>query len=343
MLDRLQPFITVLLPVYNCEKYIAEAIDSILQQTYTHFELLIIDDCSTDATLQICKSFQDERIVIIEKEKNSGYTNSLNYGIGIAKGKYIARMDGDDISLPTRFEKQVAFLESNEDVILCGTAFSIMGSNKSIAVPEFHENIKGKLLFGNCIGHPTVMLRKSTLINNSILYDIEMEPAEDYDMWSRLIDLGILYNIQEPLLLYRVHNNQVSSIRNAIQKQKTTAIKIKLLQKINIIFTEDELNAYKKIIELTHDVTIDNFKSYAQLKERCLLTNNAVFFDIALLKDHFFKLEKRFISKNFKNNTSYNLALFSNYLKMSKFTKAKLSPAQTVKFFIKCLIIHKVK
>lgn len=338
-----KPFITVLLPVYNCEKYVFDAIASILNQTYSNFELLIIDDCSTDTTLQICKSFGDERIILIEKEKNSGYTNSLNYGIAIAKGKYIARMDGDDISLPTRFEKQVAFMEANEDVVVCGTTFSIINSTTVIALPELHEDIKGRLLNGNCIGHPTVMLRKNTLEKHAILYNPEMEPAEDYDMWTRLITVGKLHNLQETLLLYRVHESQVSNTRNEIQNQKTTDIKINLLKTVSTIISDNELKAYKNLIELNGTLTVQEFKTYVKLKKRFTALNKGVFFNTTLFKAHFFKLEKNCISKNFKNNSFYNAKLFHMYIKIAKLTNAKLTVSEVAKFFIKCLLNHKVK
>ncbi len=122
------PRITVIMPVYNCELYIKEAIDSILNQTFTDFEFLIIDDASTDKTVSIIKEYKDFRIQLIEKEGNKGISDSLNYGLKVAKGEYIARMDGDDISLPERFVKQVTFLDSNPDVILCGSNFGIIGT-----------------------------------------------------------------------------------------------------------------------------------------------------------------------------------------------------------------------
>ena len=118
------PKISVILPVYNSELYIKETIDRVLNQTFSDFELLIIDDCSTDKTVSIIKEYSDERICLIEKEKNSGLINSLNFGISLAKGEYIARMDGDDICLLERFAKQVAFLDKNPTIILCGTAYS---------------------------------------------------------------------------------------------------------------------------------------------------------------------------------------------------------------------------
>ena len=181
------PKISVLMPVYNCELYITEAIDSILNQTYTNFEFLIIDDASIDQTISIIKSYCDPRIQLIEKPLNTGLTNSLNLGLKLAKGKYIARMDGDDISLPERFAKQVALLEANTSFLLCGSAISIIGTNITRFFPEEHEDIKIRMLQGNCIAHPTVMFRKEIINYYTIVYDNLKEAAEDYDLWCRLM------------------------------------------------------------------------------------------------------------------------------------------------------------
>jgi glycosyltransferase involved in cell wall biosynthesis len=142
------PKITVLIPVYNCELYIQEVLESILHQTYSDFEFLILDDASTDQTVSIIKKYKGARIQLIEKLLKAGYTNSLNYGLTIARGKYIARMDGDDISFPDRFVKQVTYLEANPGVVLCGTSYKIIGNGKQLSFPENHEAIKLALLRG---------------------------------------------------------------------------------------------------------------------------------------------------------------------------------------------------
>ena len=118
--------ISVLMPVYNCSKYIYNSTISILNQTFSDFELIIIDDCSTDNTVDILKKFNDERIVLIVKQKNTGITNSLNYALDIAKSKYIARMDGDDISNIDRLEKQYEFMEGHPDVVMCGGGYEVI-------------------------------------------------------------------------------------------------------------------------------------------------------------------------------------------------------------------------
>lgn len=233
--------VSVIVPIYNCEQFIGEAVSSVLSQTYEDFELLIIDDCSTDNSLKIVKDFVDSRIIIIQKEKNTGYTDSLNYGISIANGEYIARMDGDDICLPKRFEKQVAFLDNNPSVILCGTSIQIIGSNKIIRHPSKHEDIVIKLCFGNSFCHPSVMGRKEMFLEN--MYDKNFEPAEDYELWTRLAAKEELANLDEVLLFYRVHKNQISNTQANIQFEKTFDCKLRMFSKFNpyVNFTDSQI------------------------------------------------------------------------------------------------------
>ena len=214
------PKISVLLPVYNAENFIAESIQSILDQTEPDFELLVIDDCSTDRSLEIIEGFQDPRIILRKKKSNSGYTESLNWGIDQARGKYIARMDADDISLPQRFEKQLLFLEQNQLVAMCGTEALVEGSNLKFNYPCEPEAIQANLLLGSSLIHPSIMGK--TDIFKAYKYDILKEPAEDYDLFTRLAARGKpLANLAEPLLIYRVHNNQISNVQN--QKQVESA------------------------------------------------------------------------------------------------------------------------
>lgn len=236
------PKVSVILPVYNCEQYIFETIQSVLNQTFTDFELLIVDDCSTDKTVAIIKEFDDDRIQLTLKEKNTGYTNSLNYAISIAKGQYIARMDGDDICVSTRFEKQVAFLDANPNIILCGSAIQIIGTNTVLRHPSNHEAIKVKLCFGTAFYHPSVMGRVEVFQANP--YDKKYEPAEDYDLWTRLVFQGQLANLEEVLLLYRVHENQVSNERKTSQETHALSCKLNMfsLFEIKSNFNLDDIN-----------------------------------------------------------------------------------------------------
>jgi glycosyltransferase involved in cell wall biosynthesis len=339
----LPPKISVLMPVFNCALYVKEAIESILNQTYTDFEFLIIDDCSTDATLQICKSFHDERIVIVEKENNSGYTNSLNYGLSTAQGKYIARMDGDDISFPTRFEKQLAFMEANEDVALCGTNFSIIGNDGFINLPQFHEDIKISLLSGNCIVHPSVMLRKSTIDRHNFNYNLNMEPAEDYDFWVRLLLIGKLYNIQESLLLYRVHEGQVSNRRSSNQVEIAHLIRFKLMTCLSPIVNDDQKRIYIKAIGNEEKLNFEEFLTLLTLKRDLVLANGSGYFNRVGFYNYWTNLESTFIKYYFKSKKSYSMTNLIEYFKIYFKINKPLNSKEFIKYTCKSVINYNVK
>ncbi len=238
------PVISVLMPVYNVQNYIVAAIDSVLNQTFTNFELIIIDDASTDDSIEIIKTFKDARITIITKSRNTGYTESLNLGLSLASGKYIARMDGDDICALNRFERQVEFMESNTDVAVCGTWYKTSDTNKIIRHPKSHEEIKIGLLSGCIIAHPTVFIRSSFLRENQLSYNPAMEPAEDYDLWSRVCLIGKLANMEEVLLTYRVHEHQVSIIKQKSQSNLANKIVLSLLRSLIPELQEEDVENY---------------------------------------------------------------------------------------------------
>jgi glycosyltransferase involved in cell wall biosynthesis len=200
------------MPVYNVDMYLAEAINSMLQQTVTDFELLIINDGSTDSTRDVVLKFTDPRIRFIENEHNIGLANTLNKGIDLARGEYIARMDGDDISLPHRLEKQAAILDQHPDIDVCGAGFRFFGAkNATVINPEQHEAIKAGLLFSCCVTIP--LYRKKSLMEAHLQYEQEFFPAEDYRFWTECILKGLkIHNIQEILFLYRMHPTQVSEV-----------------------------------------------------------------------------------------------------------------------------------
>ena len=173
------PKVTVLMPVYNVASYIHEAIASMLGQTYQDFELLIINDGSTDATRDEILKFTDSSIRFVENEQNIGSANTLNKGIELAQGEYIARMDGDDISLPHRLQKQVTILEQHPNIDICGAGYRFFGSrNFEVRYPKNHEAIKIGLLFGCCMIIP--LFRKKSIIEAHLQYEQEFFPAEDY-------------------------------------------------------------------------------------------------------------------------------------------------------------------
>ena len=212
------------MPVYNAEKFLRIAIDSILNQTFKDFEFIILNDGSTDSSLEIIRSYHDCRIKLIHNEVNMGYCAKLNEGLEAASGKYIARMDSDDISLTQRLEKQVDFLETNIQYGLCCCNASVINEN-GLAINErmfFRDNtpLEWQLLWTNSIAHPSVMFRKKVIEDNNFKYDRELYPAEDYDLWCRMRAVTKFYRFDDVLIKYRISSNSAfhSNLKKAIDK-----------------------------------------------------------------------------------------------------------------------------
>ncbi len=212
--------LSIAMGAYNCENTLAETLNSLVNQTFTDFTCYICDDGSTDNTRFIIEEYvqKDNRFVLLVNEENKGLSFSLNKCISLSNSKYIARMDGDDIALPNRFEKQISFLEENPQIDFCGSSISyfdndgIWGKNTYPETPE-----KKDFLFSNPYAHPTVMYRTESLrkmkASNGTIYseDKKIGRSEDYDLFMRMKAAGLKsYNIQEPLLLYREDRNAYS-------------------------------------------------------------------------------------------------------------------------------------
>lgn len=212
------PKISVIMSVYNGEKFLKESVLSILNQTYADFEFIIINDGSTDLSLEILRGFEekDKRIRLISRE-NKGLTPSLNEGIKLAQGEYIARMDSDDISMPERFEKQITFLEKNKDIALCGTwAINIDENGNEIGeykTPITNKEIKKNILFHNPFIHPSVMIRKE-IVNNIGLYNEKIKYAQDYEYWLRMIKKNKVANLDDFLIKYRIAKKSMTRKSN---------------------------------------------------------------------------------------------------------------------------------
>lgn len=223
--------LTILMPVFNAELYLKEAIDSILCQTYTMFEFLIINDGSTDNSENIIKSYSDRRIKYVENVENIGLIATLNRGLGLAKAKYIARMDADDISAPNRIEKQIDYLEKHADVGLLGTGYTIFGDrNESIQYPCDHEDIKLACLSYNPFCHPSVMIRKEIIDKHQLKFKNEYLHAEEYKLWTEFVVLTKCCNLNESLLMYRSHSQQVSQMHLDIQIENSKVIQNEYLE-----------------------------------------------------------------------------------------------------------------
>lgn len=205
------PLVSILMPCYNNADYIGEAIESILCQSLQDFELIVLDDCSTDNSAEIISSFADERIVYHHNEQNMGLANNLNIGIRMACGKYIARMDGDDISLPDRLKTQIDFLETHPDIALCSCGMEMFGKDNMVWIRQAdYEQVKITMLFYSPILHASSVWRRASFERHNLYYRQDAFPAEDYDLWARAVFHCKLVNIPQVMYKYRIHGEQVT-------------------------------------------------------------------------------------------------------------------------------------
>lgn len=304
--------LSVLVAVYNGEQYIKECIESIINQTFTDLEIIVIDDASTDNTASIVKSIKDERIFIYTNEKNSGPFVSANTGLALAKGKYIARLDADDVSHRDRFEKQIEFLEKT-GYELVGSNLQIIDENgkktNQIINPETHEENVGNILFANSIAHSSVMFSRD-FVNKIGGYSTEFNKAQDYDLWLKIIAAGgRVYNLQDFLIDYRVHSQSITSMFRSKQEEIARHIikkYIKLFFNINLSERQidilrnkvDNLNFAERIITVRfliklNSAFIKKFPQY-ELAHKMFYSNCA-----SLLKDS--RSKKYFVNKYAKS------------------------------------------
>ncbi len=298
--------VSVIMSIYSEPiEWMKEAINSILNQTFTDFEFIIVNDKpSRKENIELLKAYQqkDKRIQVVENKQNIGLTKSLNKGLLLAKGTYIARMDADDFSYPTRFEKQVHFLDENKEYVVCGTNIEYFGENKIKLTREIIkvENIelKAQLIKNSCFAHPTVMIRKQILIDNQIKYNEDFIQAQDYKLWSDLSTLGRYYNIKEILLKYRVSDNQVSKKSSTNQningnKIRTSCLSVyldlQLIEKLvskdadfKILFKVKKELKLKKVSKLIYKNIL--FVSYLSIKKKTLILLLYYFFSLDFMK-----------------------------------------------------------
>jgi glycosyltransferase involved in cell wall biosynthesis len=233
------------MPVYNSEEYLSEAIESILRQTYGNFEFIIINDGSDDKSPDIIRQYQDKRIVFIDRNYNKGLPYSLNEGIRVSKGKYIARMDADDVSLLSRLEEQFEYMEANSDIGVCGTWAESFGEKVKTRLMKYHSNheeLRVVLLFSVCFAHPTVMMRKEILDKYNLNYNLGYSNAQDYELWEKLSHVTKMGNLQKNLLRYRVSPNSITATvdaeKNELRYQLISKVFQKILYNLDINYNE---------------------------------------------------------------------------------------------------------
>ena len=272
------PKISVVMSIYERSDYMYEAIESILSQTFSDFELIIVIEKS-NSQKEICdkieKKYPDKRIKLICNEEKLGFAKSLNVGIEAAKGEYIARMDDDDISLPERFQKQVAFLDNNKNIDILGSYIKMfMNCNDECTVPTEYEELRVRALNETPIYHPTVMMRKQSLDQNNLRYSSEYM-TEDFDLWCRAIKILKFANIPEVLLLYRASGQNATATKaDKVLKSHIDIVKRNFKENLNIELTHDEVILLERPDILNNCYNMLQFAQMRdELLERIIKTN----------------------------------------------------------------------
>ena len=266
------PVISVLMSVYNGEKYLSEAIESILHQTFADFEFIIIDDASTDRSLGIIQTYAaiDNRIIMVVNKDNLGLTRSLNKGLHLARGEYIARMDADDISFPERFEKQLAYLCKNQDVWVLGGQIQRINASGEPITPSWVYKQKHYLWTALIkipgIAHPTAMMRKDKIMAIGG-YPEEFKYSQDQALWSKLFDYGFpIRTIPDIVLKYRTYAENVSSFFRTEQEKSSKEIRRRLIVKElgYEISTAEFENLFRKPV---HDLNFEELATNIRILE----------------------------------------------------------------------------
>lgn len=318
----MKKLVSVIMSVHNEKReYIKCSINSICNQTYPYIEFIIIDDasdndCSTYLK-ELCESYKN--IKLIRNTENLGLTITLNKGLQIAKGEYIARMDADDYSFPHRIEKQVLYLEQHSDVDIIGTGVISFGQRRMFMSPMQGLSVqqaKCELFFTSTLCHPSIMMRKAFVDKTGIRYDEKIKKAQDYDLWERSSVLGNIAVMPEVLLLYRLHSDQITSKNKKEQEETANKVRKRRLQRIGIVPSDNEYQC--------HLMLAGEIRSSAKLTEiqnwiNKICTNNAIhtIVENSELKRNFGKRLCLLKLKSLKLN-NFSLSDFTNLLAILK-------------------------
>jgi glycosyltransferase involved in cell wall biosynthesis len=236
------PKVSVIMPVYNGEKFLRDAVESILNQTFSDIELIVINDGSSDSSVQIITSYTDPRIVFINNDSNMGLPYARNQGVDVSRGEYIAWLDCDDTSMPDRLEKQVRLLDENPQIGVCGAWVKIIGGGSDVIAqyPSDPEYVRASLLFNNCLANSTVMMRAACTRDIGLRFDPSHHLSQDYGLWVRIPRPWQITNLPEVLTIYRLHTDQVTEVYKQKQIDISWQIQKGQLLELGILPTEEE-------------------------------------------------------------------------------------------------------
>lgn len=289
------PLVTVLMTVYNGGKHLKSSVQSVLNQTFRDFEFLIVNDCSTDDSVKMIESFNDERIIIHHNEKNLGQTKSLNIGLNLARGKYAARMDADDMAFPMWLEKLVSFAEAHREYVVVSAAAAVMNEsgklNKIQRTPTTFEGVIFHIFIGNAINHVGSLFNKEIVLKKGG-YNEEFKISQDYELWSSLIRNNYrLVNIDDMLVAVRVHESSISYVaekdRGLMEVAEIIYRNVSSLTKLKISY--DDAIKMRVFYRFPHQLTNEEFRD----------TQDLYFKIFNSLKDEF-KLELGLLKRKLK-------------------------------------------
>lgn len=268
-----QPLISVIMSVFNEEQYIEEALQSILNQTHQNFEIIIVDDCSSDNTVEIINRLSDNRIHLYLNTENRGLTRNLNRGMQMAKGKFIARMDGDDISLPKRFETQLRYFETHPDVFLISCQTETFGAeNLTWKLEDNPDKLKIMMLVRPVLAHPGYMMRRE-LLDMGYQYDESFRSAQDYEFAAR-VTRQYRIGIASPVLLkYRAHDGQVSNKAGGLQFQNADRVRRYLFGELGVDLSEQEWEQYHNFVLEVKTDYIEYFLAVKKILKKVIDAN----------------------------------------------------------------------
>ena len=329
------PSITVLMPVYNAEKYLREAIDSILQQTFTDFEFLIINDGSTDRSEEIILTYTDPRIRYEKNEQNIKLIATLNKGFELVTTKYVVRADADDINSLNRLELQYKFMEQHPDVGLSGTAYESFGEGKLPAIVHYapdHNTICWKHFYQIHLSHGTSIFRTSVLKQHRLFFDPSYSHAEDYEFFTRFARISRLANLSDVLYKVRSHDQEVSKLFSTVQQQNSYRVKQKLFQEMGADVTKIEIDLFRKIAQHEYKASGNYISESRILLEKIVAANNQTSF----IEPVFLRLQ----AAQFWFNVVYNCSSVGVFAWKEFFASplsryCSLSVIDRLKFFIK--------
>lgn len=329
-----RPLVSVCIPVYNRGKFIKAAVESVLSQTYQNFEIIIVDDGSTDNSIAVVKSIEDSRIKLFKNAVNKGVVYSRNRYLEEASGDYIAVLDSDDTWLPSKLEKQIKFFRENPDYGICGTTALRKysdGKKEIWKYPIKDGEIRVRLLWGSSIIHSSMMINTRLLKKYSVKYSKDRKQAEDYDLIRQIAKYGKLYNLEEVLLWYNIHEDQFTSSAKLEQVSETFKVTLLYIKDLGLTLTEKQKGAYFKVFTYKYDLSKDELLELQivfehlneQLDEKPILKNN---------------ISKQWFLACYYSTTKNGFEAWKSFNSLQIIFPYRLSLLQKGKFCLKCLV-----